>query len=96
MYWGRPLKTALFAVNTIGEVDHNPNAKPNFPVHVTKGHEAEAKEAQRRKPPSRFGTWVLRHLGYRGEIGEGAPHPQSPPSHEHPVQKPSETKDSHQ
>ena len=32
-------------------------------------HEAEAREARLRKPPSRFGTWVLRHLGYKGEIG---------------------------
>ena len=85
------MKTSHFTTNTIGEVDHNPNAKPNFPVHVTKGHEAEAKEAQLRKPPSRLGTWVLRRLGYRGEIGERAPHTQTPPSHERPVQAPPET-----
>ena len=51
-------------------------------------HEAEAKEAQLHKTPSRFGTWVLRRLGYKGEIGEGEPH--SPPrrSHERPVHRP--------
>jgi hypothetical protein len=51
-------------------------------------HETEAKEAQLRKPPSRFGTWVLRHLGYRGEIGERAPHAQTRHSHERPVHRP--------
>ena len=59
-------------------VDHNPNAKPNLPVHVTKGHEAQARETQLRKPPSRFGLWVLRRLGYRGAIREPAP---QAPSH---------------
>lgn len=82
-------KTSHSAMPTMGRVDHNPNAKPNFPVHVTRGHEAEAEEAQLRKPPSRFGTWVLRRLGCRGEIGEGVPRAQTPPSHERPVQKPS-------
>ena len=71
-------------------VDHNPNAKPNFPVHVTKGHEAEARETQLRKPPSRFGLWVLRRLGYRGAIREQAPQAPKPLSHEHPVQGPHE------
>lgn len=73
-----------------GEVEANPNAKPNFPVHVTRGHEAEAKEAQLRKPPSGFGRWVLRRLGYRGAIGERAPHAQTPRPHERPVQGPPE------
>ena len=80
-----------FTMNTISAVDHNPNAKPNFPVHVTKGHEAEAKWAQLRKPPSRFGTWVLRRLGYRGEIEESAPLAQTPPSHRRPLQSPPDT-----
>jgi hypothetical protein len=39
--------------------------------HVTGGHEAEAKAAQKAKRPSRFGVFVLRLLGYRG----GAPRP---------------------
>lgn len=34
--------------------------------HVTGGHEAEAKAAQRAKKPSRLGVFVLRLLGYRG------------------------------
>jgi hypothetical protein len=51
-------------------------------------HEAEAKEAQLRKQPSRFGTWVLRRLGYRGEIGERAPDAQPHHSHERPVHRP--------
>jgi hypothetical protein len=46
-------------------------------------HEGEAKEAQLRKPPSRFGTWILRRLGYRGEIQQYVPQEQTRPSHEH-------------
>jgi hypothetical protein len=62
-------------------------------IPVTNGHEAEAeaKAAQLRKRPSRFGTWVLRHLGYRGEIGERAPHAETRTSHERPVCQPRET-----
>ena len=41
----------------------------NFPVHVTKGHEREAMEAQRRKKPSRIGKLILKVLGFRGEVG---------------------------
>ena len=41
----------------------------NFPVHVTKGHEHEAVEAQRRKKPSRVGKLFLKVLGFRGEVG---------------------------
>jgi hypothetical protein len=36
---------------------------------VTKGHEREAVEAQRRKKPSRIGEFVLKMLGYKGEVG---------------------------
>jgi hypothetical protein len=45
------------------------NNVPNFPVHVTKGHEREALEAQRRKKPSRIGESVLKILGFKGEVG---------------------------
>lgn len=41
----------------------------NFPVHVIKGHEREAMEVQRRKKPNRIGEFVLRVLGFRGEVG---------------------------
>jgi hypothetical protein len=41
----------------------------NFSVHVTKGHEREAAEAQRRKKPSRIGKLVLKMLGFKGEVG---------------------------
>jgi hypothetical protein len=51
-------------------------------------HENEAKEAQLRRPPSRFGRWVLRHLGYRGEIGEPAPRAPNRHAHERPVHRP--------
>src|ERR1700722_14127484 len=53
-------------------------------VWISDAHEAEAKEAQLRKPPSRVGTWVLRHLGYKGEIGKRGPHAQIRHPHEHP------------
>jgi hypothetical protein len=39
-----------------------------FNYHVTGGHEAEAKAAERTKKPSRIGLFVLRLLGYRGSI----------------------------
>jgi len=45
------------------------NNVSNFPVHVTKGHEREALEAQRRKKPSRIGEFVLKMLGFKGEVG---------------------------
>ena len=41
----------------------------NFSVHVTKGHERDAMEAQRRKTPSRIGKLVLELLGFKGEVG---------------------------
>lgn len=51
-------------------------------------HEAEAKQAQLHKRPSRFGTWILRHLGYKGEIGTQAPHAQTRRPHERPLHRP--------
>ncbi len=38
--------------------------------HVTGGHEAEAEAAERAKKPNRFGMWVLRLLGFRGNVGD--------------------------
>jgi hypothetical protein len=38
--------------------------------NVTGGHEAEAKAAERAKPPNRLGLFVLRVLGYKGKPGE--------------------------
>jgi hypothetical protein len=49
-------------------VEANPKGY-NFPVHVTKGHEHEAVEAQRRQKPSRIGKLILKLLGFRGEVG---------------------------
>jgi hypothetical protein len=49
-------------------VEANPKGY-NFAVHVTKGHEQEAQEAQRRKKPSRLGRLVLKVLGFKGEVG---------------------------
>jgi hypothetical protein len=79
----------LVAMPTIGEVKASPKGD-NFPVHVTRGHETEAREAQLRKPPSRLGTWILRRLGYKGEIEQHAPQAQTPPSHERSVRRPPE------
>lgn len=53
---------------TVSGVEANPKAY-NFPVHVTKGHEHEAMEVQRRKKPSRVGKVVLKLLGFKGEVG---------------------------
>jgi hypothetical protein len=39
--------------------------------HVTGGHEAEAEAAERAKKPNRFGMWVLRLLGFRGDVDAG-------------------------
>jgi hypothetical protein len=49
-------------------VEANPKGY-NFPVHVTKGHEQEAMEAQRQKRPSRVGKIFLKLLGFKGEVG---------------------------
>jgi hypothetical protein len=38
----------------------------NFQVHVTSGHEAEAKAAELAKKPNRFGMLILRTLGLKG------------------------------
>jgi hypothetical protein len=46
----------------------------NFQVHVTSGHEAEAKAAELAKKPNRFGMLILRVLGLKGS-------PPPPPSH---------------
>ena len=62
-----------------------------FGVWITDGHEAEAREEEMEKPPSRIGTFMLRLLGFRGKVP--AP-PKSPPghhpSHEHAVERPPE------
>ncbi len=56
-------------------------------ILVTDGHEAEARAAQLRKRPNRFGVFCLRVLGFRGAIappmGQGAR--AAGPSHLHPV-----------
>jgi len=47
--------------------------------HVTGGHEAEAKAAQRAESPSRLGLFVLRVLGFRGSLhGRRSRRPPSP------------------
>ncbi len=53
---------------TVSGVEANPKGY-NFPVHVTKGQEHEAMEVQRRKKPSRVGKFVLKLLGFKGEVG---------------------------
>jgi hypothetical protein len=63
-------------------------ARTPRPIWFTDTHEAEAKDAQLRKRPSRFGTWVLRHLGFTGEIRARAPRAQTGHAHEHPVHRP--------
>jgi hypothetical protein len=59
-----------------------------FPVWMSDAHEAEAKEAQLGRPPGRLGTWVLRRLGYRGEISRRTPYAQTRNSREHPLHRP--------
>ena len=54
--------------STISRVEANPKGY-NFQVHVSKGHEHEAVETQRRKKPSRVGKLVLKLLGFKGEVG---------------------------
>jgi hypothetical protein len=49
---------------TVGSVEANPRGY-NFQVHVTDGHEAEAKAAQMKKKPNRLGRLFLAMLGYR-------------------------------
>jgi hypothetical protein len=50
-----------------------------FNYHVTAGHEAEAREAEMRKKPSRLGMFVLRLLGYRGQGGASEDRPTGHP-----------------
>lgn len=57
-------------------------------VRVTDGHEAAAKAAQLRKRPNRIGLFVLRLLGFRGQVARstsGAGH--AAPSREPPVRQ---------
>jgi hypothetical protein len=64
----RSIGDRAFAELLLPEVEANPKGY-NFQVHVTKGHEHEAMEAQRRKKPSRTGKWILKLLGFKGEVG---------------------------
>ncbi len=60
-----PIRRRVVSVNAV-----EPNGtRDNFPVHITKGHEAEALAAQRREKPSRLGKAVLKLLGFKGEVG---------------------------
>jgi hypothetical protein len=72
---------------TICEVKARLKSGDNFPVHVTRGHEAEARDAQLHKPPTRFGAWILRRLGYKGEIKQYLPQEQARPSHERAIRR---------
>ena len=76
--------------DTLARMARSWKARTPRPIWFSDAHEAEAKEAQLRKPPSRFGTWVLRHLGYRGETGGRRPHGPTRHSHERPVHRPPE------
>ncbi|MGH8987212.1 MAG: hypothetical protein ACRDXC_01255 [Acidimicrobiales bacterium] len=59
------------------------------PVRVTDGHEAEAKAAQLRKPPSRIGLFFVRLLGFRGQVASPTTRGGHPgPSHERPLHGP--------
>jgi hypothetical protein len=55
-------------------------------IRVTDGHEAEAKAAQFRKRPSRIGLFLLKALGFRGQVTPSVDQRgHLGPSHEHPV-----------
>lgn len=54
---------------------------PNY--HVTGGHEREARAAQRAKPPSRLGLFVLRLLGFREAPSAPRGRRRPSPNHEH-------------
>jgi hypothetical protein len=71
-----------------GGMSRSWRARTPRPIWFNDAHEAEARVAQLRKPPGRFGTWILRRLGFRGEIGERAPNAQTRHPHEHPVHRP--------
>jgi hypothetical protein len=55
-------------------------------IRVTDAHEADAKAAQLRRRPNRIGLFILKALGFRGQVppptGEGG---HAGPSHEDPV-----------
>ena len=53
-------------------------------IRVTDGHEAEAKAAQLRKRPNRIGLFLLKLLGFRGQVTPPvARRGHVGPSHEH-------------
>jgi hypothetical protein len=53
-------------------------------IRVTDGHEAEAKAAQLRRRPNRIGIFLLKALGFRGEVTPPtAQRGHVGPSHEH-------------
>jgi hypothetical protein len=61
-------------------------------VRVTDGHEARAKAAQLRKRPNRVGLFLLKMLGFRGQVappmeqtGHGGPSHEHAGRHEHPT-----------
>ena len=63
-------------------------------IRVTDGHEAEAKAAQLRKRPNRIGLFLLKMLGFRGEvIPPTAQRNHVGPSHEHPGNREHSTPD---
>jgi len=59
-------------------------------VWITNEHEAEAMKEQLRKPPSRLGVWVLRRLGYKGQISNQISFPPRHLSHDRSVRPPHE------
>jgi len=63
-------------------------------VRVTDGHEAEAKAAQLRKRPSRIGIFLLKVLGFRGQVTPPAgPGGHAGPSHKRAVHHDNSTPD---
>jgi hypothetical protein len=38
--------------------------------HVTGGHEAKAKAAQKARKPNRLGVFILRRLGFKGFVAQ--------------------------
>ena len=55
-------------------------------IRVTDGHEAEAKAAQLRKRPNRIGLFLVKVLGFRGQVTPpSGQRGHAGPSHEHPV-----------
>ena len=54
------------------------NGYTGFSSHVTGGHEAEAEAAERADSPNRFGVFILRLLGFKGNPEEPLP---APPHH---------------